>query len=162
MATDPWTNLVNLNVTLRIDPPSSSSSAYCNRLLDVGLPQGPQQDPISRFKHPITASYPLQVIGPSGWASDTTFAKPRPPFENLFTPPSDCHCHFSLLHFRTMSVTTSLSLFWLFLLRVDRYETPTPSRFYKKWLSASHTRARRVPNLFLVFVVIAATIIHHP
>ena len=32
----------------------------------------------------------------------------------------------------------------------------------KNWLSASHTRARRVPTLFLVFVVIAATIIHHP
>ena len=32
----------------------------------------------------------------------------------------------------------------------------------KSWLSASHTRARRVPYLYLVFVVIAATIIHHP
>ena len=35
------------------------------------------QDPISRFTHPITASYPLQVIGPSGRrASDTTCAEP--------------------------------------------------------------------------------------
>ena len=32
----------------------------------------------------------------------------------------------------------------------------------KNCLSASHTRAQRVPYLFLVFVVIAATIIHHP
>ena len=32
----------------------------------------------------------------------------------------------------------------------------------KNWLSASHTRARRVPYPFLVFVVIAAKIIHHP
>ena len=68
---------------------SSSSSAYCSPLLDVGLPQGTPQDPISRFSHPSTASYPLQVIGPSGRrASDTTFAEPWPPFENPFTPPS--------------------------------------------------------------------------
>ena len=32
----------------------------------------------------------------------------------------------------------------------------------KNWPSASHTRAQRVPYLFLVFFVIAATIIHHP
>ena len=35
-------------------PPSSSSSAYCSPLLDVGLPQGTQQDQIFRFSHPIT------------------------------------------------------------------------------------------------------------
>ena len=32
----------------------------------------------------------------------------------------------------------------------------------KSWLSASHTHVRRVPYLFLAFVVIALTIIHHP
>ena len=32
----------------------------------------------------------------------------------------------------------------------------------KNWLSVSHTRARIALYLFLVFVVIEATIIHHP
>ena len=36
------------------------------------------------------------------------------------------------------------------------------ARYKKNWLIASQTRARRVPYLYLVFVVIAATIIHHP
>ena len=45
---------------------SSSSSAYYSPLMDVGLPQDTPQDPISRYSHPITVSYPLQVIGPSG------------------------------------------------------------------------------------------------
>ena len=39
---------------------------------------------------------------------------------------------------------------------------PNMTCITKNWLSASHTRALRVPYLFLVFVVIAATIIHHP
>ena len=60
--------------------------AYCSPLLDVTLPQGTPQK-ISRFSHPITTNYPLQVIGPSDRrASATTFAEPWPPFENPFTP----------------------------------------------------------------------------
>ena len=36
---------------------NSLSSAFCSPLLDVGLPQGTPQEPISCLSHPITASF---------------------------------------------------------------------------------------------------------